>query len=209
MKKEIDLESDIKSILKKYSYLSEIVKNAQYPIRSISIKPLTNEITEGIQYSYDSGYNYFSSIKNINGVYIEHFDTWHQEKDRDTEIILYVPEEIDKSSDEIKKWKRKYPFLESIINNCSNLFLIMEENVQRNKDLNWCKINGYDKTSGESTSWEWYGVRNGKLKMLEGRLLGDVMIKETFDYMITCEHIKSDIFEDDTIRIYNLTGERL
>ena len=108
------------------------------------------------------------------------------------------------SENEIENWKRKYPFLESIINDCSNLFGIIEEKKQRNEGLNRCRIMGYDSTQGESTSWEWYGIKNGVAKLLERGSLGDAMLRESFDYLVTNEHITTDIFEDDTIRIYKL-----
>jgi hypothetical protein len=38
--------------------------------------------------------------------------------------------------------------------------------------------------------------------MLERGSLGDAMLNENFDYVITHEHITTDMFEDDTIRIY-------
>jgi hypothetical protein len=108
------------------------------------------------------------------------------------------------SENEIENWKRKYPFLEGIINDCYNLFGIIEENSQRNEGLNTCRTRGYDSTQGESTSWEWYGVKNGVAKMLESGSLRDAMLRESFDYVVTHEHITTDIFEDDTIRIYKL-----
>jgi hypothetical protein len=40
--------------------------------------------------------------------------------------------------------------------------------------------------------------------MLESGSLQDAMLRESFDYVVTHEHITTDIFEDDTIRIYKL-----
>jgi hypothetical protein len=109
--------------------------------------------------------------------------------------------------DEIMTWKKKYPFLEGLINECSNLFGIIEEPKIRNRNLDQCMTHGYDCTQGESTSWQWYGVRDNTVKELEKEYyyLKDVMSKENFDYLITLEHIRTDMFEDDTIRIYKLT----
>lgn len=108
------------------------------------------------------------------------------------------------SQEEFSLWTRKYPFLESIINDCSNIFAIVEENGQRNEGLNVCRTRGYDSTGGESTSWEWYGVKKGVAKLLESGSLRDAMIKESYDYVVTHERITTNTFEDDTIRIYKL-----
>ena len=108
------------------------------------------------------------------------------------------------SNEELSSWTGKYPFLETIIKDCYNIFAIIEENSQRNEGLDKCKTRGYDSTQGESTSWEWYGVKDRVAKMLESGSLGDAMLRESFDYVVTHEHITTDIFEDDTIRIYNL-----
>ncbi len=111
------------------------------------------------------------------------------------------------SNDEIENWKKKYPFLETIIKECPNLFVIVEEPKTRNQGLDQCKTRGYDCTQGESTSWGWYGIRNGIVKELERGSLGEVMSKECFDYVITHENIITDTFNDDTIRIYRLRDD--
>ena len=108
------------------------------------------------------------------------------------------------NEEDIGTWKKKYPFLEAIIEDCQNLFGIIEEEEARNKGLDNCVTQGYDCTQGESTSWEWYGVKNGTAKILESGSLKSAISREDFDYVITHEHIKTNLFEDDTIRIYNL-----
>ena len=112
------------------------------------------------------------------------------------------------SNDEIENWRKKYPFLDSVIEDCSaGLFAIIEEDKSRNEGLDQCRTHGYDCTQGESTSWQWYGVRNGAVRELGEICLKDAMSKERFDYVITHEHITTELFDDDTIRIFNLKEE--
>jgi hypothetical protein len=109
---------------------------------------------------------------------------------------------------DINAWKAKFPFLESIIADCSNLFMINEETS--NLYLDQCYTHGYFSAQGETTTWIWWGAKDGVLRYLpkDYYQLKDAMTKESFDYLITCEHITTDTWADDTIRIHKLTGAK-
>jgi hypothetical protein len=82
---------EIEMMLKKYPYTYEILKKSK-SASGVYVRPITPEIREGTEYSYDSGYNYFSETKKLNDVYVEYFDTWGDESDRSSQVTFYVPE---------------------------------------------------------------------------------------------------------------------
>jgi hypothetical protein len=105
-------------------------------------------------------------------------------------------------SNEIEDWKKKHPFLESLIENAQVPIFSIHEEESTQRIFRECKTRGYDCTQGESTCWQWYGIEDNKIKELEGIFVREALAKGRFDYIISVDDITTDIFEDRTISIY-------
>ena len=99
---------------------------------------------------------------------------------------------------------KKYPFLEDLVKKTTNLFTIKEESST--KYLDTCVSVGYHYGGGETTDWIWYGIKDNKVLHMEERSVEDAILNNNYDYVATIEHITTDLFEDDTIRFYDVRG---
>ncbi|MGV8141903.1 MAG: hypothetical protein ACP5NW_05675 [Candidatus Woesearchaeota archaeon] len=115
-------------------------------------------------------------------------------------------------SDEANGWKKKYPFLESMIfNEATSLgFLdgIIEDKISQETYLSPSSGN-YDDGEWEWGHWQWYGVKDNIVKKLSPypetpRPLKDFLVREHFDYLIQDVTMTTEYSGMTIARIYRL-----
>ncbi|MGV8172477.1 MAG: hypothetical protein ACP5OA_07340 [Candidatus Woesearchaeota archaeon] len=115
-------------------------------------------------------------------------------------------------SDEAKVWKTKYPFLESILFNgtTSLAFLdgIIEDKITQETYASPSRGN-YDDGEWEWGHWQWYGVKDSMVKKLSPypetpKPVKDLLVKESFDYLIQDITMTTDYSGMTIARIFKL-----
>ncbi len=89
---ELLTKKEFQQLFEKYPYCRDFLRKYDKPVREVNVEQIRPDIMEGSQYSYDSGFNYFSSTMKHQDMYIHCFDIWQEESDKDTEITFYIPE---------------------------------------------------------------------------------------------------------------------
>jgi hypothetical protein len=85
-------KKEFRQLFEMYPFCIDVLRDYSLPISGVCIKPIQENIATGSQFSYDSGFNYFSNIIKKQDIYIDFFDIWRDNEDRDTEITFYIPE---------------------------------------------------------------------------------------------------------------------
>lgn len=118
------------------------------------------------------------------------------------------------NSDELKKFKAKYPFLEKIIKEGYgkdyDLFEVTEENNA--KRIEDCFAHGSHNSGGEFVSWDWGGIKNQQIVDLSAySAIKESLENKSLDYVfcdsiLTIEHDDHD-YIDRSINIYEVKGD--
>ena len=89
--KSLLAKKEFRQLFEKYPFCIDILRDYSLPIRGVCIKPIQENISTGSQFSYNSEFNYYSSTIKKQDIFIDFFDIWRDDEDRDTEITFYIP----------------------------------------------------------------------------------------------------------------------
>lgn len=160
-------EKKLTELEKQFDFLEGLIVGINEGITGIKVKP-KSEMPGGsaLDYRYDSGYKYWTNVRNFGSVTVHEYWTKDQKGTEDVELVIYCePGNEGLKIERLDALRSRYPFLEEIIaQENGSLFDIKEAVV--NKSVLDTKCYFFSGDEPEEVSEQFYSVAGNDIQEL-------------------------------------------